>query len=119
VIFIRDEAGKRNFSKINIYEFDSEIAKLLNVSAQTVTDARLGKTYKSYPGNIYKEDTKKAVVQLDAERALISRFDSIKEAAEKTDCIESCISLVCAGISFHHRGFIWMFEEEYLAKFKV
>jgi len=58
VQFIRSEAEKNDFLIIPAAEFDFKIAQTLDVSVQIVSDARIGRTYKSFPGKIIKSPEK-------------------------------------------------------------
>lgn len=53
----------------------------------------------------------KPVLQFDIDGNLINRYDSIREASEKTGCSSAKIIDVCKGNREHIKNFIWRYEK--------
>ena len=69
------------------------------------------------PGSIVKNRSHKGnfpvkVNQYDLEHNLIEKFNSIKEASEKTGCSESKIVIVCRGKRSKTKGYIFKYERD-------
>jgi hypothetical protein len=61
--------------------------------------------------NVTHGNYPKAVIQYDINGNILSKFDSIKEAMEKTGCHTSNIVQVCKGHREHTHNFIWRYED--------
>jgi len=119
VQFIFDEAKKADFSTISAVEFDTNLAKKLNVSAQIITNARTRKTYKSWHHNDAVVLKKLAVVQLSKQGTYVGRYDSVAEASKSVEGCKAAISNACKGIYKSSGGFIWMYETKFKEKFST
>ena len=98
----------------------SKAASAIRATKQDISRACLNKnnklkgyywSYSKYDVFIPKSDgRKKTVLQLDANRNIIARFNSVAEASRMTGVSKTCISRVCRGERNSSHGFKWMYE---------
>ena len=56
------------------------------------------------------------IYQIDDDKNVVNIFNSIREAARNGYCTNP-ISKCCKHINEKYKGYIWLYEEEYLAKY--
>jgi very-short-patch-repair endonuclease/predicted transcriptional regulator len=105
------------------YGTTTEIGKILNVNCNTVSRylkqaAKLGwcnydpKESKSSVSRFGNKFTRK-IVQLSINSEIISIFNSVKEASEKSIVGRTNISQACSGKQKTAGGYKWMYKEDY------
>lgn len=116
---------------IKTFKSVSEASIEVNVSVNLISQCCLCKLKSSagylwaYEGNIpnkyFRIETKKSILQMSKEDITINKFESIAQAANKTNILKSCISACCRGIQKSAGGFRWKYAsdvdgQEYLEK---
>jgi len=98
----------------NAMEFDIEMAKKFDVSAKTIREARLGKTYKYCNEQPYnaKNALKLKILQLDMEENFIKEWGSMSEAARELKIDVSGISFACNGKIKYYKNFKWRLAKD-------
>lgn len=57
----------------------------------------------------------KTIIQLTLDNVFVAKHDTIRDSAKSVNGHHSAISRCCSGHRGKHKGFKWMFEEDYLA----
>lgn len=117
---LKEEISKTDFSERgSASRFDKKMARVLNVSSDTISEVRRGDTFKIYGDNTFKRSTQKSVVQLDLDGNLVAKYSSIKEAAQilrplTPKSAKVAISRTCSKKQKTYANFIWMSLEDYM-----
>lgn len=59
------------------------------------------------------------VIQYDLHGNIINKFNSVKEAVEKTNCSKSSILSCCQGLSCQNRGCVWRYKNDSFDKYPI
>jgi len=117
--FIFEELKTNKFVKCgDARKFDDRLAKKFGIPRQIISSVRKGESYQVYLNEEKRQfltlgTVAKPVIQLDRDRNFICRYNSIKEAAAKTNGNGRSISTVCRGEHNTSGGYIWVFEENW------
>ena len=71
------------------------------------------KDYNANETYIYKDNSRRPVVQLNVLGNLVGEYISVSEASRKINVNHSCIYHACLSDSHLSHGFLWMFKEDY------
>lgn len=113
VTSIFEEAINNNFLTTRVMDFDTYMAKKLNVSSNTVRKVRTGKTYKNWHSNISITGNNRVIVQLSMQGEFIAKHNSRNMAAKATQTSSTGISKVCKNKLKSSGGYVWMYEPQY------
>lgn len=108
-------------------EFNSDIAKDLNISSGTIDDIRQHRTWKKYTKNIIFDDISnrkrgrisKKVSQYSLDGIKLKCFNSASEAGKSVDASPKMIMDVCSGNKRQCRGYIWRYENDLFDKYNI
>lgn len=108
-------------------EFNSDIAKELNVSPRTIDDIRHHKTWKKYTKDIVFDDISnrkrgrkpKKIVQYSLKGDRLKEYNSAIEAGNDVNADSKMIMDVCSGNTRQCRGYIWRYENDPFDKYDI
>lgn len=108
-------------------EFNSDIAKDLNVSSRTIDDIRKHKTWKKYTENIIFDNISnrkrgrisKHVTQYSLDGTKIKCFLNATEAGKSVNVNPKMIMDVCSGNKRHCRNYVWRYENDSFYKYDI
>lgn len=98
------KANKRRYMKEKSPMFGK---KHSDEAKKKISESRIGK----YKGE--ENPHAKAIIQLDLKGNLIAEYSTIKEASIITGANDCNISMCCNNKIKSHKGFIWMFKEDF------
>lgn len=88
-----------------MYESKTMLWKGYRWSFELKTKDEWQEIIKTFPSS------KKEVYQCDDNWNILTKFDTMQEAANKMGCTMSCISACCRGRTIHARGYRWKFAQ--------
>lgn len=108
-------------------EFNTDIAKDLNVSPGTIDDIRHHKTWKKYTNGIVFDDISnrkrgrvpRQVVQYSLNGIKLETYCSAIEAGNKLNINPRTIMDVCSGNKKQYHGYIWRYDDESFEKYDI
>lgn len=106
-------------------EFNSDIAKDLDVSCKTIDDIRHHKTWKKYTRNIIFDDisnrkrgrTAQQVTQYSLNGIKLKSYNDATKAGMSVDADPKMIMDVCSGNKRQCRGYVWRYDDEPFDKY--
>lgn len=106
-------------------EFNSDIAKDLNVSPRTINDIRHHKTWKKYTKDIVFDDISdrkrgkksRKIVQYSLDGIKLKTYCNATEAGIDVDVNPKMIMDVCSGNKRQCRGYVWRYNDELFDKY--
>lgn len=108
-------------------DFNSDIAKDLNVSSGTIDDIRHHRTWKKYTDSIVFDDISerkrgmktKSVTQYSLDGIKINNYKSAAEAGDVVNVNPKMIMDVSSGKKHQCRGYIWRYNDDAFDKYDV